>query len=320
LSKERIIIGSRGSKLALTQTHWVKTRLEGLNPHLEINIQTIATKGDKITDVALSRIGGKGLFTKELEVALQEERIDLAVHSLKDLPTELPHGLTLGAVPEREDAHDLLISRNGLGLHQLPIGARIGTSSLRRKAQILSLRRDLQVVDLRGNLDTRLRKLDTMGLDAIVVARAGVLRLGAYKDTYLVIPFEEVTPAVGQGALAIECREGDGRVGSLLGALDHPPTRQAVEAERALLYELEGGCQVPIGAIGQFTPKGLLELHAVICSLDGSNIIRGSRSGSPEEAKTIGVELAHDLLKQGGKEVLREIREKSLWDIGHNGN
>ncbi|MFN3467526.1 MAG: hydroxymethylbilane synthase, partial [Candidatus Brocadiales bacterium] len=200
--KQEIIIGSRGSKLALTQTGWVKAQLERLNPGLKFSIEIIHTRGDKITDVALFRVGGKGLFTKELEVALLEDRIDLAVHSLKDLPTELPPDLALGAIPEREDPHDLLIGDGAKNIRQLPAGAKIGTSSLRRRAQILAIRPDVEVFDRRGNLDTRLKKLKTMGLNAIIVARAGVNRLGASQDSAHAIPYEEMLPAVGQGALA----------------------------------------------------------------------------------------------------------------------
>ncbi|MFQ5862744.1 MAG: hydroxymethylbilane synthase [Candidatus Brocadiales bacterium] len=321
MSKKRIVIGSRGSKLAMTQSQWVKTRLEGLHSNLEITIQRIITKGDKITDVALSRIGGKGLFTKELEVALQDGRIDMAIHSLKDLPTELPDGLALGAVPEREDPHDLLISKNDSStLGHLPKGSKLGTSSLRRRAQILSLRPDLEVVDLRGNLDTRLRKLETTDLDAIIVAKAGVMRLGAFRKNFSIIPFEEVTPAVGQGALGIESRKDDEEIQAVLASIDHPPTRYVVEAERTLMFVLEGGCQVPIGAIGQCTANGTLELEAVVCSLNGSKVIRNRHSGPPERARDIGQTLAHRLLDMGAREILREIREGLGGEIGHNGN
>lgn len=313
---ENLLIGSRGSKLALAQTNWVKAQLEGLNPHLRFSIEIIHTRGDKITDVALSRIGGKGLFTKELEVALQEGKIDLAVHSLKDLPTELPPGLMLGAVPEREDPHDLLISgEDHRGeLRQLPQAARVGTSSLRRRAQILALRPDIEVVDLRGNLDTRLRKLKTMGLNAVIVARAGVKRLGVNLDAQQgsahAIPYEEMLPAVGQGALAIEIRGGDEAVGPIVSAMDHLPTHQAVEAERALMLELEGGCQVPIGAIAHVR-EGMLELQAVVCSLDGKRMVRDSIKGPATGARQAGVELAQRLLKLGGREILEEIRAAS---------
>lgn len=321
MSKKSIVIGSRGSKLAMTQSQWVKTRLEELCPDLEVTIQRIITKGDKITDAALSRIGGKGLFTKELELALQDGRIDIAVHSLKDLPTELPEGLTLGAIPEREDPHDLLISKNNSRtLDHLPKGSKLGTSSLRRKAQILSRRPDLEVLDLRGNLDTRLRKLETTGLDAIIVAKAGVMRLGAFREDFFTISFDEVLPAVGQGALAIESREGDEEIRDILSFIDHSPTRHAVEAERMLMLVLEGGCQVPIGAIGQYTGDGTLELEAVVCSLDGSKIVRNKHSGSPESATEIGKTLAGKLLGMGAHEILREIRENLGGEIGHNGN
>ncbi len=304
--KKGIIIGSRGSKLALAQTNWVKAQLERLNPGLKFSIEIIHTRGDKITDVALFRVGGKGLFTKELEVALQEGKVDLAVHSLKDLPTELPSDLALGVIPEREDPHDLLIGE-GLGsLHHLPAGARIGTSSLRRRAQILAIRPDVEVLDLRGNLDTRLKKLKTMGLNAIIVARAGVNRLGVTQDSAYAIPYGEMLPAVGQGALAIEIRKGDETVERLVSPINHPPTRQAVEAERALMLELQGGCQVPIGAIAH-VKESTLELEAVICSLDGRKAVRDSSSGPATRPREIGVELAQRLLDSGGRQILEEI-------------
>lgn len=321
MSKKNIVIGSRGSKLAMTQSQWVKARLEELDPNLEITIQRIVTKGDKITDVPLARIGGKGLFTKELEVALQDGRIDIAVHSLKDLPTELPEGLALGAVPEREDPHDLLISRNGVNsIRDLPRGGKLGTSSLRRRAQLLALRPDLDVTDLRGNLDTRLKKLETVGLDAIIVAKAGVVRLGALREEFSIIPFDDVLPAVGQGALGIESRKYDDEIRDVLSFIDHPPTRHAVEAERALMFELEGGCQVPIGAVGRCTADGALELEAVVCSLDGSKIIRARHSGTPERAAEVGRTLAHRLLDMGARGILKEIRDKLGREIAHNGN
>lgn len=316
--KQEIIVGTRGSKLALTQTNWVKAQLESLNPHLKFSIKIIHTSGDKITDVALSRIGGKGLFTKELEVALQEGKIDLAVHSLKDIPTEIPPDLTLGAIPEREDPHDLLIGDGVQSIRQLPVGAKIGTSSLRRKAQILALRPDVEVLNLRGNLDTRLKKLKTMGLNAIIVARAGVKRLGVSPDSARAIPYEEMLPAVGQGALAIEIRKGDNTTESLISAIDHQPTRRAVEAERALMLELQGGCQVPIGA-NALVNGGTLELQAVICSLDGEKIIRDSNRGPDTKAKEIGIELAQRLLKLGGEEILAEIRQITPTESGANG-
>ncbi|HLA36871.1 MAG TPA: hydroxymethylbilane synthase [Candidatus Brocadiales bacterium] len=306
--RQEITIGSRGSKLALTQTNWVKAQLERLNPHRKFSVEIIHTRGDKITDVALFRIGGKGLFTKELEVALLEGKIDLAVHSLKDLPTELPPNLALGAIPEREDPHDLLIGEGLRGLRQLPAGARVGTSSLRRRAQIMAMRPDIEVVDLRGNLDTRLKKLKTLGLNAIIVARAGVNRLGVSQDSAHAIPYEEMLPAVGQGALAIEIRRGDKAIEAVVSPMDHVPTHQAVEAERALMLELQGGCQVPIGAIAH-VKESTMKLEAVICSLDGKRIIRDSGSGPVTRAREIGIGLAQRLLKSGGREILEEIRQ-----------
>ncbi|HHT9125153.1 MAG TPA: hydroxymethylbilane synthase [Candidatus Brocadiia bacterium] len=306
----RIIIGSRGSKLALVQSNWVKSELERCSPGIEVTIEKISTTGDKITDVPLSRLGGKGLFTKELEVALLERRIDLAVHSMKDLPTEVPEGLTIGAVSKREDPHDILISKKNVGLRELPEGARVGTSSLRRRAQLLAIRPDLVITDLRGNLDTRLKKLDTTDLDAIVVARAGVLRLGFKERATQIIPFEELLPAVGQGALCVEIRANDGEVKELVTkAINDPATSCAVEAERALLAELEGGCQIPIGAVAQVTSDDKLELEAIVCSLDGKVSIRDKLTGTTVQAKEIGYKLARKLLSMGADKLLAQIRQ-----------
>lgn len=305
-----ITIGSRGSKLALVQSNWVKSELERCSPGLEVTIEKISTTGDKITDVPLSRLGGKGLFTKELEVAMLERRVDLAVHSMKDLPTDVPQGLMIGAVSKREDPHDILISKKNVGLRELPEGARVGTSSLRRRAQLLALRPDLVVADLRGNLDTRLRKLDTTDLDAIIVARAGVLRLGFTERPGQIIPFEELLPAVGQGALCVEIRANDSEIEELVTkAINDPATRCAVETERALLAELEGGCQIPIGAAAQVLPDNKLELEAVVCSLDGKVAIRDKLAGSTAQAKETGIKLAKKLLSMGADKILTQIRQ-----------
>ncbi len=305
-----ITIGSRGSKLALVQSNWVKSELERCSPGLEVTIEKISTKGDKITDVPLSRLGGKGLFTKELEVAMLERRIDLAVHSMKDLPTEIPEGLMIGAVSKREDPHDILISKKNVALRELSEGAKVGTSSLRRRAQLLALRPDLVVSDLRGNLDTRLRKLDTTDLDAIVVARAGVLRLGFTERAVQIIPFEEMLPAVGQGALCVEIRANDSDVEELVTkAINDPATRYAVDAERALLAELEGGCQIPIGAAAQVVADDKLELEAIVCSLDGTVAIRDKLTGTVAQSKEIGIRLAQKLLSMGADKVLTQIRQ-----------
>ena len=305
-----IRIGTRGSELALWQTHHVKTLLEGRFPDIIIDVQTIKTTGDKILDAPLAKIGDKGLFTKELEVALLDERIDLAVHSFKDVPTAIPEGLAIAAVLEREDARDVFIghpkSLNKLFM-TLPRHAIIATGSLRRKCQALNARQDIQIVDIRGNLNTRIKKLDESNWDGIILAKAGVTRLGWARRITEILPFEIMLPAVGQGALAIEMRNGDKRIEELLRTLHHIPTALTVTAERSLLRHLEGGCQIPIGAYGQVQGNEL-RLDAVIGSLDGKRIVKGSRSGNFADAERIGIELAEELLKRGGKEILDEIR------------
>ena len=246
-----VVVGSRGSKLALIQTKWVISELKRLHPGLEFQIEKISTKGDKITNVPLSRLGGVGLFIKELEVALIKEKIDIAVHSAKDVPTEIHEGLMIGATPKREDPHDVLISNNNASLEKLPDNARIGTSSLRRKAQLLAFREDYKILDLRGNLDTRLEKLETEDMDAIVVAHAGLLRMNYTGQISQIIPFDIMLPAVGQGSLCIEIRKDDTRIQKIVSGIDDEQTRIAVEAERSLLAKLQGGCQVPIGGVVQ---------------------------------------------------------------------
>ncbi|HDZ13965.1 MAG TPA: hydroxymethylbilane synthase, partial [Pricia sp.] len=246
--RKKIVIGSRGSKLALIQANWVKSQLEESNPDIKFSIEKFKTKGDKLTDAPLSRLGGTGLFTKELENALLDNKVDLIVHSAKDVPTEIPEGLVLGAFPKREDPHDVLISKNNQCLKDLPQNAVIGTSSLRRRAQILAFRQDLKVVDLRGNLDTRLKKLDSGDLDAIVVARAGLLRFSLSEKASEIIPYDIMLPAVGQGALCIEIRDIDDEVKEIISILNHHETMCEVKTERVLLAKLQGGCQVPIGA------------------------------------------------------------------------
>ncbi len=304
---EVLRIGTRGSLLALTQTEWLEKALRERNPGLETELLKIRTTGDKITDVALAQVGGKGLFTKEIEEALLGGDVDLAVHSMKDIPTEIPRGLILGAFPQREEPRDALISRDGKPFPELPEGALIGTSSLRRRAQLYSLRPDLRVVNIRGNLDTRLRKLSEGQVDALVLAAAGLKRLGWEGRITELLPLEVLLPAVGQGALALEMREGDERVGKLLSPLEHPPTRAAVLAERALMRELHGGCQVPVGACAE-AEGGKLKLSALVASLDGRRSVRGEDGGPPEEAETIGARLAGKLLAEGGEAILEEIR------------
>jgi hydroxymethylbilane synthase len=307
--RKKITIGSRGSKLALIQAHWVKSQLEESNPDIEFNIEEIKTTGDYITDVPLSKIGAMGLFTKELENALLDERVDLIVHSAKDVPTEIPDGLVLGAFSEREDPHDVLISKNNLSLKDLPQNAIIGTSSLRRRSQILAFRSDLEIVDLRGNLDTRLKKLDSGDLDAIVVARAGLLRLGLSDKASEIISYDIMLPAVGQGALCIELRDNDERVKKIIKIINHNDTMFEVKAERTLLARLQGGCQIPIGAHAEVIFPVNLKLEAVVCSLDGTSIIRDSVGGKVDDFATMGNKLANKLLGMGGSRILEDIRK-----------
>jgi hydroxymethylbilane synthase len=306
----KIRIGTRGSELALWQTHHVQSLLERLFPHLTIDIEIIKTTGDKILDAPLAKIGDKGLFTKELELALLDNRVDLAVHSFKDVPTQVPQGLTIAAILEREDVRDVFIARHPGGVKtfaELPAGAVLATGSLRRRSQLLGARPDLQIVDLRGNLNTRIKKLDQSDWHGMILAKAGVTRLGWANRITDILPFELMLPAVGQGALAIETRMDDLLTNNILHSLHHQPTADAVTAERALLRELEGGCQVPIGAWSTLQGKEL-RLEAVIGNLDGTKIIRGTRNGTVADAESIGIELAHELLSRGGKEILDQLR------------
>lgn len=305
-----LTIGSRGSQLALWQANYIKDALErelGVAVQLEI----IKTTGDKITGVPLASIGGtKALFTKEIEEALLEKRVDLAVHSMKDMPTILPDGLVIGAVPKREDPRDALLTRNGKGLEELPEGARIGTSSLRREVQLKRLRRDLEIVTLRGNLDTRIRKLEEGQYDAIVLAAAGLKRLGwADKVTEYLEP-EKMLPAVGQGALAIEVRGDDAELLEGLACLRHADTEAATKAERAFLKKVEGGCQVPMAAHAT-VESGQLSMRAIVVSLDGERSVEHETSGPAAEAEKLGTELAAKLLADGAAEIMAEIQQST---------
>ncbi|MGH9777599.1 MAG: hydroxymethylbilane synthase [Candidatus Acidiferrales bacterium] len=304
-----LILGTRGSPLALWQANHIKTILERAHPALEVRLETIRTTGDKITDVPLGQVGGtKALFTKEIEDALLAGRIDLAVHSLKDLPVALPEGLTLGAIPLREDPRDALISRHGQPLAKLPAGARVGTSSLRRQLQLRLLRDDLVIEPLRGNLDTRLRKLDEGRYDAIVLALAGLKRMGWADRATQVFSPEEMVPAIGQGALAIEIREDDAELRTALGPLGDPDTESCVEAERAFLARLGGGCQVPLAAHAQ-VKRERLQLAGVVVSLDAAHAVRGIEEGPQENAAALGAALAERLLSEGAREILASIAE-----------
>jgi hydroxymethylbilane synthase len=295
-----LVIGSRGSQLALWQATWIGARLAERGH--ETRIEIIKTTGDKITDVPLAKVGTKGLFTKEIEEALLDGRIDLAVHSLKDLPTEVPAGLTIAAIPEREDARDALV---GARLADLPAAAKVGTSSLRRAAQLRLVRRDLVIESVRGNLDTRVRKLDEGQYAAIVLAAAGLTRLGwAHRIAEILSP-EVMCPAVGQGALAVETRAtGDAR--DICAALNHAATRAAVTAERAVLASLGGGCQVPIGAYAEVFGE-ILKLIAVVIAPDGSRIVRKSDRGAVNDAGRIGDRTGATLLADGAREILDQV-------------
>jgi hydroxymethylbilane synthase len=295
-------LGTRKSKLALWQANFVKEKLEALG--CKVEIVPITTTGDKILDAPLAKIGGKGLFVKEIENALLAGEIDLAVHSLKDVPITIPEGLTLSAITEREEPYDVLISRNGKKLEELPSGAVVGTSSLRRQVQIKRRRRDLKVEILRGNVDTRLKKLKEGLYDAIVLAYAGVKRMGLSGEISQVL--EDFIPAVGQGSLAIETRAEDERVINFVKVLNHQESWLRAVCERAFLRELQGGCQVPIGAYA-WIEGDRIKIKGFISDLEGERFLEGYEEGSLQEAEEVGKRLAQRLLKEGGEEILKEI-------------
>jgi hydroxymethylbilane synthase len=301
-----LIIATRGSQLALAQARWVAARLAELSPGLAVELDIIKTTGDKILDVPLAQVGGKGLFVKEIEDALLAGRAALAVHSMKDVPSELPPGLLLAAVSSREDVRDVLVTRRGLGLETVPRGGRVGTSSLRRQAQLLALRPDLLMVPLRGNVETRLKKLASENLDAVVLAAAGLNRLGL--DQVKALPLEPslMLPAVGQGALGLECREDDTGLRELIQGLNHPETAQAVAAERGFLARLEGGCQVPIAGHA-VVEKGIVMFKGLVASLDGRRMVKGEGLAPPEQARAMGASVAEEILARGGREILAEV-------------
>lgn len=307
---QKITIGTRGSLLALWQTNWVKTQIEQLHPGIEVEIKVISTKGDRVLDVSLPKLGeqGKGLFTKELEDAILEHRVDLAVHSLKDLPTELPAGLRIGAICEREDVRDAIVARGPVNsFSELPERALIGTSSLRRRSQLLAARPDLTIEPVRGNVDTRLRKLDEGQFDAIVLASAGLHRLGHANRITEYLSEDLVLPAVGQGALAIETRADDSATGEIIRALDHAATRLACGAERAFLKGLGGGCLVPIAALATIESE-VMTLTGLVATPDGTQVVRDRRSGPSRDAELIGRQLADELLARGAERLLGSSR------------
>jgi hydroxymethylbilane synthase len=300
-----IRIGTRDSQLAMWQAEWVKSQLTNFYPHLQFELVPMKTKGDKILDVPLSKIGDKGLFTKELEQGLLSDELDMAVHSLKDMPTMLPIGLTISTFCEREEPRDVFLSRNGIPLQDLPTGAIIGTSSLRRKSQLKHYRPDLEFMDLRGNLQTRWKKLTESNMDGIVLAAAGVKRLGWEDRITQILSEDLMLSAVGQGSIAIEIVERRTDIQELLSQLNHFETEQAVRAERALMRKLEGGCQVPIGALAQVV-NGQVILRGMVASLDGVRLIKAEAIGTDPEA--VGIEVANRLIALGATSILAEIR------------
>ena len=306
MKAQKIVIGSRGSQLALWQANWVKSQLERLHSNVDINIRVIATSGDNIQDVPLAKIGGKGLFVKEIEEALLANEIDLAVHSMKDVPMELPTELGISVITKRENPLDALISKNGEKLADLPQGATIGTSSLRRSSQLLKYRDDFKIHPLRGNVDTRLRKVEEGKYDAILLASAGLNRLGWANRITEEISHDILLPAMGQGALGIETRLDDTMIYDFISTLNHEQTHYAVSAERSLVGRLDGGCQVPIGAYAR-VEKGLITLKGLVASLDGEVIYKLENVGPVDDAINIGQELGSKLLKMGANEILEKL-------------
>ncbi|MFF2529399.1 hydroxymethylbilane synthase [Brevibacillus sp. NPDC058079] len=298
-------VGTRRSKLALTQTNWVIDQLKGLAPEADFELHEIVTKGDRILDVTLSKVGGKGLFVKEIEQSLFDKETDFAVHSLKDMPAELPEGLVIGAIPKRVDPRDVLLSKDGKTLDELPQGALVGTSSLRRSAQILAHRPDIQIESLRGNIDTRMRKLEEGNFDAIILAAAGLERVNFEGNISQFLPVEISLPAVGQGALAIECRADDEETLALLKQFDDALTRLAVTAERSFLHKLQGGCQVPIGAYATIGENNEITLTGMVGSPDGKQMFKNTATG--QDPLALGIQVAEALLAQGAGDVLAQV-------------
>ncbi len=306
MSTNLIRIATRKSPLALWQAEHVRARLLALHPGLQVELLTMSTQGDRILDSPLAKIGGKGLFVKELEQGMLDGRADLAVHSMKDVPAELPEGLWIGAILEREDPRDAFVSNRYTSVDDLPEGARVGTSSLRRQCQLRAGRPDLQLLDLRGNVGTRLGKLDDGEYDAIVLACAGLKRLGLSARISRGLMPEEMLPAIAQGVIGIECRVDDERVNSLIEPLNHVETRLRTEAERAMNAALAGGCQAPVAGYSVLN-DGVIELRGLVGRPDGSHVIRGDGRGAPEHAAALGKQLAEDLLARGARSILDEL-------------
>ncbi len=304
--RQALRIGSRGSPLALVQAELIKSLIEAKFPEIKIELHIIRTTGDKILDSPLSKIGGKGVFVKEIEDALVREEIDIAVHSMKDLPTPLPRGLTIGAAAERHDPRDALVSSSGAKFYELPKGAKVGTSSLRRQAQLLHLRSDLQIVPIRGNVDTRLRKVRREGLDSAVLALAGLERMGFKNEVTEIFPADVLLPAPGQGILAVECREDDVEIHEMLSQINHKDSSISGFTERAFLSTLEGGCQVPVGCYARIKEERI-NIMGLIASPDGSEIIKEEVEGSLEIHESLGKELALRILNEGGRDILSRL-------------
>ena len=310
MSDDILRIATRKSPLALWQANYVSSMLKHHHPDLNVELVTMVTQGDKILDTPLAKVGGKGLFVKELEVGMLEGRADIAVHSMKDVPVEFPTGLHLAVVCEREDPRDAFVSNTYASLDDLPQGARLGTSSLRRQSQIAAFRPDLKIIDLRGNVNTRLKKLDDGEYDAIILAAAGLKRLEFEDRITQFIGTEICLPAIGQGAVGIECRSDDARVHNLIAPLNDNKTQIRITAERAMNQRLQGGCQVPIAGYAEFE-KGLIMMRGLVGQVDGKNIIRGDIAGPAENAEELGIVLAEDLLSRGADKILNELYEKS---------
>ena len=306
MESRKIKIGSRGSPLALWQANWIKDQLESRNPDIPVEIVIIKTSGDKIQDVPLAKIGGKGLFVKELEEALLRKDVDFAVHSMKDMPIKFPFALCIASVTKRENPFDALISRNNIKLDDLPKGAKIGTGSLRRASQLLHYRPDLNLIPLRGNVETRIKKLETEGLDAIILATAGLIRLGWGDKISEIISPEILLPAMGQGAVGIEARKHDVDNQILLADMDDENTHLALDAERAVVTQLEGGCNVPIGAFATIEGNEMT-LRGLVASLDGKTLYKKELKGDKVNAVALGNEMGNALLDMGGDKIMHEI-------------
>ncbi|MCK4535928.1 MAG: hydroxymethylbilane synthase [Desulfuromonadales bacterium] len=315
MKTKQLRIGTRASQLALWQANWVKDELEKRYPDLEVSLTKIKTQGDKILDVPLAMVGGKGLFVKEIEEAMLRGEVDVAVHSMKDVPTFFPEGLSLRCITEREDPRDIVILRPGVSTwKELPPSARIGTSSLRRKAQLLHLRPDLQMVDIRGNVETRIRKLTEDDLDAVILAAAGMKRLGFASQISEYLPTSTSLPAIGQGALGLESRSDDAEINNLIDFFNHSETACAVIGERAVLRRLEGGCQVPIAAYGTVSGE-TLSLTGLVSSVDGRNFLKKTMKCHVNEAEKTGISLADDLLIKGAGKILNEVYKHETFNV-----